>query len=202
MNPQKNFLKSRPHPWHGLEVGPDPPHTVYAFIEITPFDLVKYELDKETGFMMVDRPQVTSSLPPALYGFIPRTYCGEGVGALMSNAKGGDRDPLDICVLSERSISRGDVLLKAHIVGGLPTLDNSRADDKIIAVLENDALWGQVEDISDLTTAVVDRLSHYFSTYKLRPYEVSQVLVREPYGVERAKQVIQTAIEDYNQAFG
>lgn len=201
MNSQKPFLKSRPHPWHGLEVGPDPPHTVYAFIELTPFDLVKYELDKETGFMMVDRPQVTSSLPPALYGFIPRTYCDEGVGALMGNAKGGDKDPLDICVLSERSISRGDVLLKARVVGGLPTLDNSRADDKIIAVLENDALWGKVEDISDLTTAVVDRLNHYFSTYKLRPYEVSQVLVGEPYGVERAKEVIRTAIEDYNQAF-
>lgn len=201
MNSQKPFLKSRPHPWHGLEVGPDPPHTVYAFIELTPFDLVKYELDKETGFMMVDRPQVTSSLPPALYGFIPRTFCDEGVGALMGNAKGGDKDPLDICVLSERSISRGDVLLKAHVVGGLPTLDNSRADDKIIAVLENDALWGKVEDISDLTTAVVDRLSHYFSTYKLRPHEVSQVLVGEPYGVERAQEVIRTAIEDYNQAF-
>jgi len=202
MKSSQDFLHSRPHPWHGLGVGPDPPRTVQAFIEITPFDLVKYELDKETGFMIVDRPQVTSSLPPALYGFIPQTYCGDGVGALMPNAQGGDQDPLDICVLSERSINRGDVLVRAHIVGGLPTLDNNRADDKIIAVLENDAVWGQVKNLSELNPSVVERLSHYFSTYKLRPYEVSQVLVGEPYGVEKAHEVIQTSIEDYQEAFG
>jgi len=202
MSGKRDFLQSRPHPWHGLNVGPDPPRKVHAFIEITPFDLVKYELDKETGFMMVDRPQVTSSLPPALYGFIPRTYCGEQVGALMQNARGGDGDPLDICVLSERSISRGDVLLRAFIVGGLPTLDNNKADDKIIAVLENDALWGKVRNLSELPNAVVERLSHYFSTYKLRPYEVSQVIVGEPYGVDHAQKVVQTAIADYQETFG
>jgi len=202
MASKKEFLRSRPHPWHGLEVGPDPPSMVYAFIEITPFDLVKYELDKGTGYMVVDRPQVTSSLPPALYGFIPRTYCGERVGDLMENAKGGDKDPLDICVLSERSINQGDILLRAHVVGGLPTLDNGRADDKIIAVLENDALWGKVRHISDLTNAVVDRLSHYFSTYKLRPDEFTEVVVGEPYGPEHAERVIRTAIKDYNQTFG
>jgi len=202
MTAKRDFLQSRPHPWHGLGVGPEPPHKVHAFIELTPFDLVKYELDKETGFMMVDRPQVTSSLPPALYGFIPQTYCGEGVGALMENARGGDKDPLDICVLSERSISRGDVLLRAQIVGGLPTLDNTKADDKIIAVLENDALWGHVKDLSELPKAVIERLSHYFSTYKLRPYEVSQVIVGKPYGLKHAQKVVQTAIADYQKAFG
>jgi inorganic pyrophosphatase len=202
MTGKRDFLQSRPHPWHGLNVGPDPPKQVHAFIEITPFDLVKYELDKETGFMMVDRPQVTSSLPPALYGFIPQTYCGDQVGALMKNAQGGDGDPLDICVLSERSISRGDVLLRAYIVGGLPTLDNNKADDKIIAVLENDALWGKVRDLSELPNAVIERLSHYFSTYKLRPYEVSQVIVGEPYGVDHAHKVVQTAIADYRETFG
>ncbi|MFO8037566.1 MAG: inorganic pyrophosphatase [Anaerolineales bacterium] len=202
MTAKKEFLRSRPHPWHGLDVGPSPPSMVYAFIEITPFDLVKYELDKETGYLMVDRPQVTSSLPPALYGFIPRTYCGEKVGALIKNAKGGDLDPLDICVLSERSINQGNILLKARVVGGLPTLDNGRADDKIIAVLENDALWGKVRHISELTEAVVERLSHYFSTYKLRPDEVSEVVVGDPYGPEHAEKVIQTAIEEYKAAFG
>ncbi|MFO8037108.1 MAG: inorganic pyrophosphatase [Anaerolineales bacterium] len=201
MKPKKEFLHSRPHPWHGLDVGPDPPSTVYAFIEITPFDLVKYELDKETGYMVVDRPQVTSSLPPALYGFIPRTYCGESVGALMEGAKGGDHDPLDICVLSERSINQGDILLRAHVVGGLPTLDNGKADDKIIAVLENDALWGKARHISDLTEAVVERLSHYFSTYKLSPHEISEVVVGKPYGPDHAQKVIQTAIADYKKAF-
>ena len=202
MTPKKDFLRSRPHPWHGLEVGPDPPGTMYAYIEITPFDLVKYELDKETGYMVVDRPQLTSSLPPALYGFIPRTYCDEGVGALMPDARGGDLDPLDICVLSERSINRGDVLLRAHVVGGLPTLDNDRADDKIIAVLENDALWGKVRNIDDLTPAVVERLSHYFRTYKQRTQDVNKVQVGDPYGKAHAEKVIHTAIEDYQNTFG
>jgi len=198
---EKRFLSSRPHPWHGLKVGPNPPGVVYAFIEVTPFDLVKYEFDKETGFMMVERPQLTSSLPPTLYGFIPRTYCGDGVASLMRETQLGDQDPLDVCVLSERSISRGDVLLKANVVGGLPTLDDGRADDKIIAVLSNDALWGAVKDISDLPRALVDRLCHYFSSYKARPNEMSQVLVGEPYGAQHAKKVIEAAMADYELEF-
>ena len=75
------FYRWRPHPWHGLEVGPDPPGLIHAYIELTPFDRVKYEVDKTTGYLRVDRPQRTSSLPPALYGFIPRTFCGRRVGA-------------------------------------------------------------------------------------------------------------------------
>ena len=101
------FYRWRPHPWHGLESGPNPPREVNAYIELTPFDLVKYEIDKETGYIRVDRPQRTSSQPPSLYGFIPRTYCGTRVGKLMKEAKGGDEDPLDICVISERPVSRG-----------------------------------------------------------------------------------------------
>jgi inorganic pyrophosphatase len=198
---QNRFLRSRPHPWHGLKVGPKPPGTVYAFIEITPFDLVKYELDKETGFLMVDRPQLTSSLPPTLYGFIPRTYCGSRVAALMTGAQLGDHDPLDICVLSERSISRSDVLLKVNVVGGLPTLDDDHADDKIIAVLANDTLWSAVKDIADLPGALINRLSHYFSTYKAQPNQVPQVLVGEPYGARHAEKVIEAAMADYECEF-
>ncbi|NIP82510.1 MAG: inorganic pyrophosphatase, partial [Gemmatimonadetes bacterium] len=77
---------ARPHPWHGLSPGPRPPSELHAFIEITPFDLVKYEVDKITGYLRVDRAQRTSSLPPALYGFVPRTFAGERVGALMDGA--------------------------------------------------------------------------------------------------------------------
>ena len=73
------FYRWRPHPWHGLETGPDPPGLVHGYIEITPFDLVKYELDKGTGYLRVDRPQRTSSQPPTLYGIIPRTFCGDRV---------------------------------------------------------------------------------------------------------------------------
>lgn len=101
MSPADSFQRFRPHPWHGLDSGPAPPGVVSAFIEITPFDFVKYEVDKITGYLRVDRPQLTSSLPPSLYGFIPRTFCGERVGRLMPGAARGDHDPLDICVLSE-----------------------------------------------------------------------------------------------------
>ena len=76
------FYSWRPHPWHGLDPGPAPPSRVYAYIEITPYDSIKYEVDKATGYLLVDRPQRTSSQPPTLHGFIPRTYCGQGVAAL------------------------------------------------------------------------------------------------------------------------
>jgi inorganic pyrophosphatase len=201
MKEPEGYPLSRPHPWHGLDVGPNPPSIVYAFVEITPFDLVKYELDKETGYMIVDRPQDTSSLPPALYGFIPQTYCDGGVAALMQGADGGDHDPLDICVLSERSISRGDVLLRANVVGGIPTLDHGHADDKIVAVLEDDALWGGMTDISELPRGLITRLQHYFATYKTQPNELSEVVVGNPYNAEHAKKVITTAMEDYAKAF-
>ena len=198
---KKSYPLSRPHPWHGLDVGPNPPSVVYAFVEITPFDLVKYELDKETGYLMVDRPQDTSSLPPALYGIIPKTYCDVGVAALMQGADRGDHDPLDIVVLSERSISRGDVLLRAHVVGGIPTLDHGHADDKIIAVLEDDALWGGITDISELPQGVITRLQHYFASYKTQPNELSEVVVGNLYNAAHAKKVITTAMEDYQNAF-
>ena len=89
------FYRWRPHPWHGLESGSNLPSLVNAYIEITPFDMVKYELDEKTGYLHVDRPQRSSALPPTLYGFIPRTYCGRRVSALMPNAIKGDSDPLD-----------------------------------------------------------------------------------------------------------
>src|SRR5688500_20294516 len=100
------YAEWRPHPWHGLEAGRELPFWVNAYIEITPFDLIKYEVDKPSGYLRVDRPQRTSSQPPALYGFIPRTYCGDAVARLCPGAARGDGDPLDICVLSERSEER------------------------------------------------------------------------------------------------
>ena len=120
----KPFYRWRPHPWHGLEIGPNPPQIVNAYIEITPFDLVKYEVDKTTGYLKVDRPQRSSSQPPTLYGFIPRTYCGNHVGSLSSNTIRGDGDPLDICVISERPITKSEVILNARVVGGLLMIDN------------------------------------------------------------------------------
>lgn len=196
------FYRWRPHPWHGLDVGPTPPKVVHGYIEITPFDLVKYEIDKETGYLRVDRPQRSSSLPPTLYGFIPRTYCGERVSKLMPKSEKGDGDPLDICVVSERPITRSEVILNARVVGGFPMLDGGEADDKIIAVLENDTFWNHVEDISELPEVLVERLRHYFSTYKLIPGEDSQVSIAAEYGREHAEKVIQAAMADYQEAYG
>jgi inorganic pyrophosphatase len=91
------YHEFRPHPWHGLVSGPNPPSVVQAYIEITTYDVVKYEIDKDTGYLCVDRPQRTSSQPPTLYGFIPRTYCGDKVGALYEKGMHGDGDPLEMC---------------------------------------------------------------------------------------------------------
>ena len=87
---RKPVLRFRPHPWHGLEVGPAPPEILNAYIEITPFDLMKYEVDKVSGYLRVDRPQRSSAQHPTLYGFVPRTYCGERVRALAPEATRGD----------------------------------------------------------------------------------------------------------------
>jgi inorganic pyrophosphatase len=196
------FHRWRPHPWHGLEVGPEVPRVVHAYIELTPFDLVKYEIDKGTGYLRVDRPQRSSSQPPALYGFIPRTYCGERVKELMGNARKGDSDPLDICVLSERPINRSEVILNARVIGGLPMLDGDEADDKIIAILENDNVWTDVHDISNLPKILAERLRHYFLTYKLVPGKDLRVSIGDSYGCEHAFKVIKAAMMDYQGQFG
>jgi len=196
------FFRWRPHPWHGLDIGPEPPSLVHAYIEITPIDLMKYELDKTTGYLRVDRPQRTSSIPPTLYGIIPRTYCGRRVCSLMPNTKKGDEDPLDICVLSERPITHSEVLLNARVVGGLPMNDAGEADDKIIAVLKNDTAWADIKDISELPQTMVERLRHYFNTYKLFPGEESKVFIDNAYDHQHAERVIEAAIMDYEEEYG
>ncbi|MBI5471878.1 MAG: inorganic pyrophosphatase [Ignavibacteriae bacterium] len=198
----KPFYRWRPHPWHGLEIGPAAPQIVHAFIEITPFDLMKYEVDKATGYLRVDRPQRTSSLPPSLYGFIPRTYCATRVKELSSGAARGDGDPLDISVLSERPINRSEVILNARVIGGIHMIDHGEADDKIIAVLENDNVWTNVKEIDDVAPVIIQRLRHYFATYKTMPGEPSHVSIERIYNCEHALKVVQAAIDDYDEVFG
>jgi inorganic pyrophosphatase len=202
MDSHGRFHLWRPHPWHGLGIGPAPPGRVHAYIEICPFDLVKYEIDKETGYLRVDRPQQTSSQPPTLYGFIPRTYCGDRVASLMTGAGRGDGDPLDICVVSERPITRAEVILTANVVGGIPMLDKGEADDKIIGVLVNDPIWGHVEDATQLPAALVERLRHYFLTYKVTPGREAEVSIGPTYGRAHAEAVITAAKEDFDAEFG
>ncbi len=196
------FYRWRPHPWHGIDAGPQPPLVVHAYIEITPFDLVKYEVDKLTGYTRVDRPQRTSSHPPTLYGFIPRTLCGPGVGRLATKDTPGDGDPLDICVLSERPINRAEVILNARVVGGFQGIDHGEVDDKIIAVLDKDYVWGSAQDISDLPQVLIERLSHYFSTYKMIPGETSHMSVEKTYGRQHALKVVEASLADYDEHFG
>ena len=183
-------------------MGPKPPGLLTAYIEITPFDPIKYEIDKQSGYLRVDRPQRGSSHPPALYGFIPRTYCDAEVQKLSPTSTRGDGDPLDICVLSERPINRNEILVRARVVGGFKMVDNGDADDKIIAVLDNDYIYGSARDIDDLPPVLVERLRHYFATYKLVPERLSPVAIERVYNRAHALKVVRAAMLDYERTFG
>jgi inorganic pyrophosphatase len=196
------FYRWRPHPWHGLSIGRKCPDVVNAYIEVTPFDAVKYEIDKTTGYLRVDRPQLTSSMPPMLYGFVPRTYCGARIQALSPTSTKGDGDPLDICVITERPINRGEVILRARVIGGVQMIDGGEADDKIIAVLHEDRFWSHAQCLEDIPEALLDRLRHYFETYKLTSRAEADVKVLEMYGPERAKEVIKASQADYAEMYG
>lgn len=192
------------HPWHGVSYGKDLPNIVTAFIEVVPSDSVKFEIDKESGHLIVDRPQKYSNFCPALYGFIPRTYCGDEVAVFGTRAGlKGDGDPLDILVLTENEISHGAILVRARPIGGFKMIDRDEVDDKIIAVLENDTLYGAFQTINELPTKVVDRLRHYFLTYKDIPggKEKKRVEIASIYSVDEAHQVINASIHDYNSKF-
>lgn len=218
--PVPSYYRSRPHPWHGLPVGVDPPRSVNAFIEITPFDVVKYELEKSSGYLRVDRPQRFSSTPPTLYGFLPRTLCADRVANMFqkagpeaaarvesaraaNNAFEADGDPLDICVFSERPVNRSEIIVECRVVGGLTMLDGGTADDKILAVLKDDAVYGRLHDVSQMPDALVDRLRHYFLTYKQAPDRAARVVeITHVYGRDEAREVIQRSAEDYQRHFG
>ncbi|MEM9256558.1 MAG: inorganic pyrophosphatase [Pseudomonadota bacterium] len=199
-----DFNRWRRHPWHGLHIREDdmPEDVVRVYVEMTPADVVKYELDKASGFLKVDRPQRTTSSPPALYGFIPRTYCAEEVAKRCPEVTEADGDPLDICIYSERHITRADIILRARIVGGIQMIDGGEADDKIVAVLEGDNIWGNVHDITDLPNIMVERLQHYFATYKMVPGKDPKIKVDFVYGREEALKVIAASEVDYQNHFG
>ncbi len=198
----ESFLSWRPHPWHGVATGPEPPAMVSVFVEITPWDQVKYEVDKHTGYLRVDRPLAFSSLPPTVYGFVPRTLCGDRTGALMRGARGGDSDPLDVCVLSSQPINHPQVFLDARVLGGIPMLDGGEADDKIVAALAGDPLYEGIESAEALPGPVLDRLVHYFSTYKALRHPSSEVQVGDVYAKAHALAVVEAAMADYRDRFG
>ena len=195
------------HPWHGISVGSEAPDIVNVFVEIVPSDTIKYEVDKESGYLKVDRPQQFSNIIPALYGFIPRTYCHDEVLKLAiesgaTDVNTGDLDPLDICVLSSHNIHAGGLLLEAIPIGGFKMIDKGEADDKIVAVMKGDHAFGHFRDIKDLPQAEVKRLMHYFLTYKNLPDEPAKCRIQEVYGAEHAKKVILASQHDYSNKFG
>jgi len=196
------------HPWHGVSPGDNAPAELNAYIEIVPTDPVKYELDKPSGHLRVDRPQRFSSMCPTLYGFIPQTFCGEEVGALCAERTGlsgieGDGDPMDVCVLTEKAFAHGSFFLHARPIGGFRMIDGQQADDKIIAVLTSDVAYGHIEDIGGCPKGLVDRLKHYFLTYKQLPGEAPRrVEIASVYDRAEAFEVIERSLRDYRQRFG
>jgi len=209
-NELKELMKLffKPHPWHGVSPGAGFPAELSVFIEQVPTDTVKYEVDKASGYLKLDRPQKFSSQPPCLYGFVPRTYCGTRVGNYSAMKTGnseikGDGDPIDICVFSERSISHGDLLVTGIPIGGIRMLDAHEADDKIIAVMKDDAVYGQITDVTGLPEQLVERLCHYFLSYKDLPSSTKarNVEIESVYGRAEALKVLQYSLEDYEDKF-
>ena len=195
------------HPWHGVSLGDRAPDVVTCYIEIVPTDTVKYELDKASGLLKVDRPQKFSNVVPSLYGFLPRTYCAEHLAKRCMDRTGkkdivGDGDPLDVCVLSERQLTHGGLIVTARPIGGLRMIDKGQADDKIIAVLDGDAAWGGFTEVAQLPIGLLRRLEHYFLTYKLDPEQPERfperfVEIPEIYDAAEARNVINETRKDY-----
>jgi inorganic pyrophosphatase len=192
------------HPWHGISPGDNAPEVVNMFVEMVPTDTVKYEICKYTGHLRVDRPQKFSNSCPSLYGFVPQTVCQDEVANFTMERTGeknikGDNDALDICVLTERAINHGSIILSARPIGGFRLFDGGEADDKIIAVLENDAAYSGYHELSDVPPAIVDRLRHYFLTYKQSPdADSTAITISHVYGRSEAHEVIRRAMKDYS----
>lgn len=195
----------RAHPWHGLTLGKESPEIVNCYIEMVPTDTIKYELDKETGILKVDRPQKYSSLCPTLYGLLPQTYAGKRVGDYCSQKTGipnivGDGDPLDVCVLTDNVVLHGDIILRAFPIGGFRLIDDGQTDDKIIAVMAGDFLYDKYKDVSECPESLIERLRHYFLTYKDAPERTnSKVQITHIYGRYEAREIIQLSRHDYNE---
>ncbi|MCB1181461.1 MAG: inorganic pyrophosphatase [Chlamydiia bacterium] len=201
-------LFCRAHPWHGVSIGDDSPREIHCYVEIVPTDTVKFELDKSTGLLKADRPQKYSNTCPSLYGLVPQTHCGKRVGdysgkkAKKKNIL-GDNDPLDVCILTEKEITRGDILITAIPIGGIRAIDGNEADDKIIAVLKGDLVYN-FKDISECPPNLIDRLCHYFLTYKDFPgsdLSEQKMEIAAIYGKKEAEEVIRLAQEDYEEHF-
>ncbi|MBW7868545.1 MAG: inorganic pyrophosphatase [Brumimicrobium sp.] len=209
INKLANALKNRfvSHPWHGINIGEKQPEVVNAFVEIIPSDAIKYEVDKASGYIIIDRPQKFSNHMPCMYGFIPQTYCDTQIAEFCASKTGktgivGDHDPLDICILSEREVDRGSIIAECIPVGGFRMIDGGEADDKIIAVLKDDQVYGEMRSVNDIPKKVLDRVKHFFLTYKDLEGSSKNVEITHTYDADEAKEVIKRSYNDYINKYG
>ncbi len=174
------------NPWHDLHFGKKAPEIVTAIIEIPSGSIAKYELDKESGLLMLDRVMSGAVFYPGNYGLIPKTYCG-------------DKDPLDILVLSKASIYPR-CLVDARVIGVMEMIDNNEVDDKIIAVADQDPYYKDVHSLEDLPKIQVAQIKEFFENYKALENKI--VDIKEFADAAKAKKIIEEAIELYKVTFG
>lgn len=174
------------HPWHNVSIGKNAPENVTGIVEIPKNCRAKYELDKDSGMLMLDRVLYSSINYPANYGFIPQTFCDDG-------------DPLDILVISQIDIVPM-CLVDSKVIGVMRMLDGGEMDDKIIAVAANDMSVNYINDISELPPHLTKELRSFFEDYK--KLEDKSVIVEEFQDKEVAKEIILQSIADYNAKFG
>jgi len=176
---------STQNPWHQVSPGSNMPESVNAIIEISNGSKGKYELDKESGLLLLDRVMSSAVTYPANYGFIPQTYCD-------------DNDPLDILVICSVDIMPMS-LVEAKIIGVMNMVDGGEQDDKIIAVAKNDPVMNYINNVEELPPHTMKEIVQFFETYKA--LENKQVLVEGVQGRERAKEILLESLELYKQTF-
>ncbi|HQV98969.1 MAG TPA: inorganic diphosphatase [Bacteroidia bacterium] len=173
------------HPWHNVSYGDQAPDIVTALIEIPKGSKAKYEVDKVSGLLKLDRVLFSSVFYPANYGFIPQTL-------------GDDHDPLDILVLSQIEIVPL-CLVKSRVIGVMRMIDNDEGDDKIIAVAENDMSVNHIKDISELPAHFIQELQNFFENYT--KLEKKKVRIDGFQSIDKAKEIIVRAIAFYKEKF-
>jgi inorganic pyrophosphatase len=173
------------NPWHDVAFGEDAPNIVNGIIEIPKGSRAKYELDKDSGMIKLDRVLYSSVYYPANYGFIPRTYCD-------------DNDPLDILIICQIDIVPM-CLVEAKVIGVMRMIDGGEADDKIIAVAAGDPSLNHINDISELPQHFISEMRNFFEDYK--KLENKTVIVEEFQDNVVAKEIVKKAIQDYNEKF-
>lgn len=175
------------NPWHDLDVGDDAPEVINAVIEIPKDSKIKYELDKESGMLKLDRFLYSAVHYPGDYGFVPKTYWE-------------DDDPLDILILSGRPV-QPMTLAEARVIGILRMVDDGEEDDKVLAVYDEDPRYKEYRDIDDVPEHIITELKHFFETYKLlqgKRCKILEILSREHAleSVKKGKRLYEEKFED------